>query len=401
VTTGLLSACQNRGVLVGKVGKTNIMSKDVDTFANFLLLANGYTRADITDQDQMKSLMTSSLDNVVTLEVVMQKAKEMGVYPLSEEDQNAVNDQVNGYLDQLKSQFQPDAESKAATDKSVDVDKEVQKMIDDKMKQDGLTVADMTKIMTEFKVSDLLEAQVNKDVAVTDADLQSKYDELVAQQKTDFDSDAAAYESARDGGETIAYVPAGFRYVKHILIAFSTDDSSAISTARSGGDDANANKLRDDALAKIKTKADEVLAKAKAGDDFDKLIDQYGEDPGMKEDPTKTTGYEIGASSSFVEEFRDAAMKLAKVGDISDLVGTDFGYHIIKYVSDKTPGPVALDSVKDALKETVLADKQNSNWETTIDGWKTAIGVTTYPEKLNTTVPTPAPAATTPVPAAS
>ena len=397
----LLGGCQSKGAVVAKVGKTNIMTKDVDTFANFLLLANGYTRSDMTDAEQMKSLMTSALDNVVTLEVIMQKAKEMGLYPLSEEEKKEVDDQVNNYLDQLKSSFQSEAETKAASDKSVDVDKEVQKMIDAKMKEDGITVAELTQLLTQFKVSEVLEAQVNKEVAVSDADLQSAYDELAAQQKTDYDKDASAYENAQYSGETIVYVPAGYRYVKHILIALSDEDTNAISTARSGGDDTGADKLRDDALAKIKSKSDEVLAKAKAGDDFDKLIEEYGEDPGMKEDPAKTKGYEIGSESSFVEEFRDASMQLAKVGDISDLVGTDFGYHIIKYASDVTPGNVAMDTVKDTLTETVLADKQSSNWETTLEGWKTALGVTTYPDKLDTAVATPTPGAATPAPAAS
>lgn len=364
VGSSLLGACQSKGVVVAKVGKTNITQKDVDVFANFILLSNGATRADITSADDMKTLMNNALDASVTYELLSQKGQAMGLTPLSEQDQQSVTDQVSSYTQQLTP-------------------------------QSGLTAQDLNKLFTQFQVANLIEAQVNKDVSVTDADIQSKYDELSQQQKQSFDADASAYESSKSAGDTIVYVPAGFRYVKHILIAFSDTDASAISTARSNGDDAGANKLRDDALVKIKPKADEVMAKVKSGEDFDKLMADYGQDPGMQTDPEKTTGYEIGSSSSFVQEFKDAAMKLAKVGDVSDLVATDFGYHIIKYIGDVTPGAVPLDTVKDALQQTALTDKQNTNMDNTIAQWKTDAKVVTYPDKLNIVLTTPAPGATT------
>ena len=68
-----------------------------------------------------------------------------------------------------------------------------------------------------------------------------------------------------------------------------------------------------------------VLSKAKAGADFDALVKEYGEDPGMEANPE---GY-LFTKGEMVPEFETAAFAL-KVGKISNLVETSYGYHIIK-----------------------------------------------------------------------
>lgn len=90
--------------------------------------------------------------------------------------------------------------------------------------------------------------------------------------------------------------------VKHILIQGSTDEEKA----------------------EAKKKAEEVLAKAKNGEDFDKLIAEYNEDPGATDE-----GYTFANDGTMVQEFADASFALS-IDEISDLVETDYGYHIIK-----------------------------------------------------------------------
>ena len=76
-----------------------------------------------------------------------------------------------------------------------------------------------------------------------------------------------------------------------------------------------------------------MLAKVKAGEDFKALMEQYNEDEGLKTEPAKTEGYEVVPNSStYITEWRDAALKLKNVGDTSDLVKTYYGYHIIKNI---------------------------------------------------------------------
>ncbi len=74
-----------------------------------------------------------------------------------------------------------------------------------------------------------------------------------------------------------------------------------------------------------KKRIDEVVAKMKKGGDFAKLAGEYGEDG------TKTKGGDLGpfGHGMMIKPFEDAAFAL-KVGQVSDIVETPFGYHLIK-----------------------------------------------------------------------
>jgi len=73
--------------------------------------------------------------------------------------------------------------------------------------------------------------------------------------------------------------------------------------------------------------AQELLTRALAGEDFDMLIANYGQDPGMQMNPE---GYTF-VSGVMVREFELATRELL-VGEIAGLVRSDFGFHIIKRV---------------------------------------------------------------------
>ncbi len=114
------------------------------------------------------------------------------------------------------------------------------------------------------------------------------------------------------------YFKDNFMRAKHVLI-MTTDQATGAS-------------LDDAKLAEAKTKADEVLAKAQAGEDFDALITQYNEDPGMA---SNADGY-IFTEGDMVQEFEDMTKSL-QPGEIG-MCETSFGYHIIKRLAlDETP----------------------------------------------------------------
>ncbi len=79
------------------------------------------------------------------------------------------------------------------------------------------------------------------------------------------------------------------------------------------------------AKAQAKERAEEVLAKVEAGEDFFKLVEEYGEDPGMV---NNLDGYYF-KEGDMVEPFYEGAIAL-KEGETSGLVETNYGYHIIK-----------------------------------------------------------------------
>jgi uncharacterized Zn finger protein (UPF0148 family) len=88
--------------------------------------------------------------------------------------------------------------------------------------------------------------------------------------------------------------------------------------------------------AKARGQADEILKRARGGEDFAKLAKEYSSDPG-----SKMEGGDLGwfGHGKMVKPFEEAAFAL-QPGQISDVVESDFGYHIIK-VEERgmKPGP--------------------------------------------------------------
>ncbi len=120
------------------------------------------------------------------------------------------------------------------------------------------------------------------------------------------------------------------RHARHILFRATPEDSEEIHQNQ-------------------QQKAAEVLEKARGGEDFATLAQQYSEGP------TAETGGDLGFFSrgQMVKEFDDTVFTLQE-NEISDLVKTDFGYHIIK-LEEIQPGGVT--SVEQA-RENIIASLQ-------------------------------------------
>jgi parvulin-like peptidyl-prolyl isomerase len=104
----------------------------------------------------------------------------------------------------------------------------------------------------------------------------------------------------------------------------------------------------DKKLAKHKQMED-ILKLAKGGADFGELAKKYSEDPGSKDKGGEYTF----PRGQMVKQFEDTAFSL-KPGDISDIIETQFGYHIIK-LSEKIPAKkVDFDKVKEGIKDHLM-----------------------------------------------
>ncbi len=102
--------------------------------------------------------------------------------------------------------------------------------------------------------------------------------------------------------------------------------------------------------AEVKARAEAVLKRANAGEDFAELAKKHSEDTASAGDG----GY-LGAFSrgQMVQEFESAAFAL-KPGEISGLVRTEYGYHIIKVLRHETP---TLETSRDRLAADVRVRK--------------------------------------------
>jgi len=125
------------------------------------------------------------------------------------------------------------------------------------------------------------------------------------------------------------------------------------------------------AFASIDAEADDIIAQLNAGADWDTLMAEKTDDPGMQGDSaTAKNGYAVCENfTNFDTSFTNAAMALEKVGDISPKTEGSYGYYIIQYTSDVEEGPVALDDVRETLTASTLTTKQDTVFADTLAQW--------------------------------
>jgi parvulin-like peptidyl-prolyl isomerase len=105
-----------------------------------------------------------------------------------------------------------------------------------------------------------------------------------------------------------------------------------------------------------KKKAEGILKKIKSGADFAKLAAEVSEDPGSKQN-----GGELGffPRGRMVKSFEDAAFAL-KTGEVSGLVKTRYGYHIIKLEEKKAAGIQPFEDVKESIRQKLTQDQSKA-----------------------------------------
>ena len=483
--------------------------KEYENWASYYQMY-GYN---LTDENEIKDLKQQVLDTLVQQKVVEAKAKEMGLTELTADEKAALDEQATSEYEEAINYYTGYLEG--------DTEEETRQNAVDYLESIGYTLESIQQYNLSNAWQEKLKADITKDVTVSDADVQTAYEASVAEDQASYTEDNYNFENAATYGDTVTWVPEGYRAVKHILLTLSDDDAAALSDLQSQIEDVNirieeiqnpeaaaegeegdisafndagavdsteaaaaaaaaepeatdaavegaavtaepedlaaavegaaataepeatADAVEDAAadeavatgdedfvddsglveedltdegtedisaldnltlpeleakrteltkqldtlkaatLAKLQPKIDEIQVKINAGEDFEKLIEQYGEDDGMKTEPTKTNGYYVSATSQMWDDaFTTAAMALAKVGDVSSPVLGQSGVHIIKYVADVTPGPVPLETIKDVIRDQALDQAKSDLYDQTVNGWVQAAGAKTYVDRL-------------------
>lgn len=278
----------------------------------------------------------------------------------------------------------------------------------------------------QLRLEEILREEITE---VTEEELTAAYEAKVAEQQSLY-TDGYSFESAMSyGDEIICWKPDGYRTVKHILVIPDEELTTAYSDAQFDLDMSKSDvgyleeelfAANDDDIAEgertaeeiqaeidaieaalpgqeeavkaaeqaildsVKETTDEIYARLEAGESFEDLIAEYGEDPGMQNEPTMTSGYYVSTESQNWEvNFRDAAMALEQVGDYTaEPVLSGSGVHIIQYTADVLGGEVDLDEVRDALYEETLDALQTAHCEDTVAAWVAEVNPVYYVEVL-------------------
>lgn len=130
---------------------------------------------------------------------------------------------------------------------------------------------------------------------------------------------------------------------KHILISYTKDENLS-------DDENNAKK------EEAKKKAEEVIQKLKDGANFDKLVKEYSDDTGSKENNGSLGYFNTG---DMVEAFENAAYALDVNAYTTEPVETEYGYHIIMKTGEKEKP--SYEKSKKKIKDKLVEEKKEDD----------------------------------------
>ena len=385
-----------------------------DAMKEYESAASAYAQYGLSIDDFADDIKEDILKSLVKVAVIDAKAEELGLSQLDEETvanlQAEAAETFETYVDSYRSYF-------AAEDAT---DEEARAQTIAALESYGLTQDALAQQTIDGYVDEQLYNYVTADVAVTDEDVQAKYDAMVAEAQESY-TDDYVYNNARNSGETIAWNPEGYRAVKHVLVKFSDEQAQEYSELQSTLESLNAElealdnpeeaaeeaaeeaeeedvpRTREEIQTDIGNigvsiealystlmpRAQEVIDAFNAGTDIDTLIDQYGEDPGMTAEPAKSQGYAVAENSTYWDPaFTEGAMSIAEVGQISEPVRGQYGIHIIYYLADITPGEVPFEDIQEGVAAAALEDKITQTYNDQVDAWIAEVNPTYHLDRF-------------------
>ncbi|NLA53228.1 MAG: hypothetical protein GX858_02560 [Clostridiales bacterium] len=367
-------------------------------------------------------------DAVIRQELISQQAVKLQLDQLTEEEkaelQTEIDTEYEKTLKLLQDNYLPDT--------TLEGD-ELAKSLEQYAQDTGNTKENLTTYISQDFINRKVEADIVKDVAVTDEEVKADYDAKVEEDKAAFEANPDSYGQKINSGDVPYFAPEGYRWVKQVLIKFLAEDQAEIdringekSTADgelqtalnaqtanaealaaqelSDEDKAaleaqtadltaavvtaqeNVNKLAVELLAArnkgyehILPAALDVYNSAKTeGQSFDELAKEFNQDTGMPE-----VGYAIREGfASFDEAFVKPAMALTTIGDVAEPSQGIYGYYIVQYAGDVTPGEVGLDTVRDELHTNLLEQAKTETWEAAIAQWTQDADIKEYMDRL-------------------
>lgn len=328
----------------------------------------GFDEADYADATKQDVLESLAEDKILRL-----KAQELGLYDISEEDHAALEAQMQAEFDDEVEYYMAYRYDESKTED------EIREETIAYLAENGITLETYVSSAEQDYWREKLYDYVTSNASVSDEDLYAFYEERVAADEASYQADFSQYEMDMTFGRTIAWHPEGIRRVEVVHIPFNEDQQVIYNDIQASLADGDSERLSDvDALyQQLLPTAESMLLRAQQGEDFALLNaetgDSYYPESGV---------YVSAQSSMYTDDFRNAAMSLAYIGDISGLIYTDTGIAIIKYAGDVTPGAVAFEEIRDQLAEAYTEEIKLSVYNTQVFKWVQEADVQYYPERL-------------------
>lgn len=359
--------------------------------------------------EEISALMGSALQARTRMEIAA--AHFDAQYSLTDEELMQVELDAQAQYDEAYAEALTQSDGKSDAEKDANARRMLMEIgMDYENVYQDMLLGEKTKRMEEALGAEITE--------ITEEELLAAYEDRVSQSEEGYADGTACFElDMTEEDKIVCWNPAGFRAVKHILLipekdvldAYNAaadaleacedalaaleaekkaaeDDDSEEGPARSVEELSGLIAAEEAKLAELEAAAeaaaqacrdavqetiDAVYTRFAVGEDFDSLMAEFGQDPGMKVAPTMERGYCVSARSIVWEPaFRDGAMSISNAGELGAVPAvSSSGVHIIYYAQEIAPGPVPLEQIREALYAEVLENTRSNYADEIIEGW--------------------------------
>ena len=334
----------------------------------------GYS-VDEYDTELQASVAQETVQTKLSTSIVRHYAAQNG-YELTEEKKTELAAQVKTALDNTREYLESYLSASGFTGD------ELNAAVEEQMAQAGYTEETLMDSAELNDVLNFLYERATADVTVTEDEVKAAFDEKVAKQKESYASVDSFINDYVNESE-ILYTPENVRLMECIFVASvegeATEDEATADEATVS--EATVSEATEDEATMAEATADEAAdiasltgyAKAKAiaaaiagGADFEESMKAYNEDSSTEEQMLR--GYPVAENSTtYGDEFTAGAMALEHVGDVSDVIVTDYGYFILRYAKDLESGEADFETRKETETEETLTNKKNDAYSAFID----------------------------------
>ena len=334
----------------------------------------GYS-VDEYDTELQASVAQETVQTKLSTSIVRHYAAQNG-YELTEEKKTELAAQVKTALDNTREYLESYLSASGFTGD------ELNAAVEEQMAQAGYTEETLMDSAELNDVLNFLYERATADVTVTEDEVKAAFDEKVAKQKESYASVDAFVNDYVNESE-ILYTPENVRLMECIFVASvegeatedeatadeatedeATADEATVSEATVS--EATAGEAADIASLTGYAKAKAIAAAIAGGADFEETMKAYTEDGSTEEQMLR--GYPVAENSTtYGEEFMAGAMALEHVGDVSDVIVTDYGYFILRYAKDLESGEADFEARKETETEETLTNKKNDAYSAFIN----------------------------------
>ncbi len=324
----------------------------------------GYS-VDEYDTELQASVAQETVQTKLSTAIVRHYAAQNG-YELTEEKKTELAAQVKTALDNTREYLESYLSAYGFTGD------ELNAAVEEQMAQAGYTEETLMDSAELNDVLNFLYERATADVTVTEDEVKAAFDEKVAKQKESYASVDTFINDYVNESE-ILYTPENVRLMECIFVASvegeatedeATADEATVSEATVA--EATAGEAADIASLTGYAKAKAIAAAIAGGADFEESMKAYNEDSSTEEQMLR--GYPVAENSTtYGDEFTAGAMALEHVGDVSDVIVTDYGYFILRYAKDLESGEADFEARKETETEETLTNKKNDAYSAFID----------------------------------